>query len=616
MKRDDLWRLEFGARPFEGGVRFRVWAPRARRMAVEIKGAKPATVPMRREQGDVFEATVTGIGPGADYTYLIDGERERPDPVSRWQPHGVHGPSRVVDPDAYPWRDRDWTGLALDDYIIYELHTGTFTSEGTFDALATKLSYLRDLGITAVEPMPIAQFPGERNWGYDGAYPYAVQSSYGGPEGFKRMVDACHQSGLAVVLDVVYNHLGPEGNYLGEFAPCFSHNYRGPWGDALNFDGPDSDGVRRLFIENALYWLVEYHVDALRLDAIHGIFDFGARHLLTELGEQFRAEAKRLGRHAYLIAESDLDDVRVINPVEAGGYGLDAQWNDAFHHAMHAALTGDHHGYFADFGRLADIRKALEEGFVYDGRYSVYRRRRHGSSSAARPGRQFVVFTQNHDQVANALAGKRAAASLSVGEQKLAAMIMLCAPNLPMLFMGQEFGAITPFVYFTSFSDTELGRAVSEGRKKEYAHFPLGERFIDPQSPEAFTASRLDWSELTRAPHDDLLRFHRELIALRRGSRCLSNCRKDLTRVECDEAQKWLTIERSDPSGERALLLCNFEHDVREIPLAPDRSDTFRLAISGADTEAESPPPEIGPEQTSIALRGPCGVLYIGGSKP
>ncbi len=615
-KRDKRWRLEFGASVVEKGVRFRVWAPRVGNLAVVVKGPKRGVFPMRRAQGDVFEVTVENAGPGTNYVYLLDGERERPDPVSRWQPEDVHGPSRVVAPDSYAWRDRNWKGLALEDYVIYELHTGTFTPEGTFDAVVAKLPYLCELGITAVEPMPIAQFPGERNWGYDGAFPYAVQSSYGGPDGFKRFVDACHQAGLAVVLDVVYNHLGPEGNYLGEFAPCFSDRYRGPWGDALNFDGADSDGVRRLFIDNALYWLAEYHVDALRLDAIHGIFDFSARHFLQELGERFHAEAARLGRKAFLIAESDLDDVRVIKPVEAGGYGMDAQWNDAFHHALHSVMTGDRHGYFADYGRFEDLRKAIVEGFVYDGRYSVFRRRRHGSSSVDRPGRQFVVFTQNHDQVANALGGKRAAAMLSPGQQKLAAMLLMCAPNLPMLFMGQEFGATTPFVYFTSFHDPELARAVSEGRRKEYAHFPIGERFIDPQSPEAFAVSRLNWEEASRAPHDAMLAFHRELIALRRRLRCLANCRKDLTRVEYDEARRWIRIERADPSGERAILVCSLEPGMREIPLAPGLGGSLSLALFGADDGVERPLAEISGGRTSLALGGPGAALYIGGARP
>lgn len=615
-QRDERWRLEFGACVVERGVRFRVWAPRVSKLAVVLKGPKRGVFPMRHVGGGVFEATVEEAGEGTDYVYMLDGERERPDPVSRWQPEGVHGPSRVVDSDAYVWRDRAWKGIPLEDFIIYELHVGTFTPEGTFDALVAKLSHLRDLGLSAVEPMPIAQFPGERNWGYDGTYPYAPQSSYGGPGGFKRFVDACHQAGLAVVLDVVYNHLGPEGNYLGEFAPCFSDRYRGPWGDALNFDGADSDGVRRFFIENALYWIAEYHVDALRLDAIHGIFDFSARHFLEELGERVRAEAARLGRKAFLIAESDLDDVRVIKPPELGGYGLDAQWNDAFHHALHTTLTGDRHGYFADYGRLSDLRKAIVEGFVYDGRYSLFRKRRHGNSSADRPGQQFVVFTQNHDQVANALGGKRPAQMLSLGQQKLAAMILMCAPNLPMLFMGQEFGATTPFLYFTSFHDPELARAVSEGRKKEYAHFPLGERFVDPQSPEAFAVSKLDWGEMLRPPHDATLAFYGELIALRRSHRCLANCRKDLTRVGYDEVQRWVRIEREDPSGELAILTCNLSSEVREVPLVPGRKRVLGLALFGADSGVERPMAEISPERTSVALAGPGGALYIGGTSP
>ena len=326
---------------------------------------------MEREDDEVFRVLVPEQAASTDYLYVIDDSKERPDPVSRWQPEGVHGPSRVVDPKAFDWTDREWKGVPLDEYVIYELHVGTFTADGTFAGAIEKLEYLRDLGVSAVELMPVAEFPGARNWGYDGVYPYAAHSAYGGPGGLKKLVDACHRQGLAVVLDVVYNHLGPEGNYLADFGPYFTNRYLTPWGDAVNFDGPFSDGVRRYFVDNALYWLTEYHIDALRLDAIHGIFDFGTRHILGEIGEKFHAAAASLGRRAHLIAESDLSDVRVINPVEAGGHGLDAQWNDDFHHALLTVLTGARQGYFADFGRIVDLRKALRDGFVYDGRYSI-----------------------------------------------------------------------------------------------------------------------------------------------------------------------------------------------------------------------------------------------------
>ncbi|HVN30044.1 MAG TPA: alpha-amylase family glycosyl hydrolase, partial [Candidatus Binataceae bacterium] len=335
-------RLEFGARPLAPDrVQFRVWSPLAKQIAVKVVAPREIVQPMSRDADGNFSVVVEGIGAGADYMYVIDGNKERPDPVSRYQPNGVHRASRVVDPDGFRWRDAGWRGLPLHDYIIYELHIGTFTPAGTFDSAIEKLAYLRDAGITAIEIMPVAQFPGARNWGYDGVFPYAVQSSYGGPDGLKRLVDAAHGLGLAVIMDCVYNHLGPEGNYLPDFMPCFSHRCRSPWGEALNYDGPYSYGMRRYVIDNALLWLREYHIDALRLDAVHAIFDFGAKHVLAEMSERFHEEAAQLGRMAYLIVESDLDDVRVIEPLNEGGWGMDAQWHDAFHHAIHTAFTGD-----------------------------------------------------------------------------------------------------------------------------------------------------------------------------------------------------------------------------------------------------------------------------------
>ncbi|MGA9815144.1 MAG: alpha-amylase family glycosyl hydrolase, partial [Terriglobales bacterium] len=384
------WELRFGASLRDGNkAEFRVWAPNLTNLSVRIMsgnpGEHPRTIPMQQSSDSEFAVTVPQVGAGADYFYVLDGERERPDPVSRWQPAGVHGPSRIVYPASFSWSDQGWRGIPLQDFIIYELHTGAFTHEGTFESAIPRLPYLRDLGITAIEIMPVAEVPGTRNWGYDGASLYAPQSSYGGPTGLKRLVDACHQHGLAVVLDVVYNHLGPEGNYLPEFAPCFTDVHHTPWGKAINFDGPESDGVRRFIIDNALYWLTEYHVDALRLDAIHGIYDFGARHILDELSQAFQDQARCLQRQAWLIAESDLEDIRILNPRSAGGYALDAQWNDDFHHALHALLTGLREGFLMDFGGIADLSKSIADGFVFDWKYSRYRGRHFGSSSKHRP---------------------------------------------------------------------------------------------------------------------------------------------------------------------------------------------------------------------------------------
>lgn len=558
----------------EGGVQFRVWAPRLNSVSVVIQQPR-CEIPMHREGEGEFVAFAPGLAPGADYTYLTDAGAERPDPVSRFQPHGVHGPSRVVSPDAFPWTDQSWKGLPLKDYVIYELHTGTFTSQGTFEAIIPKLGYLRDLGITAIELMPVAEFPGKRNWGYDGVAPYAPQSSYGGPAALKTLINACHREGLAVVLDVVYNHLGPEGNYLAEFAPYFTDHYRTPWGGAINYDGPDSDGVRQYFIDNALYWLTEYHVDALRLDAIHGIFDFGARHILEALADAFHRQAGELGRLAWLIAESDLNDVRILKPVPAGGYGIDAQWSDDFHHSLYTVLTGDRHGYFVDFGEMRDLAKSLTEGFVYDGKHSLYRRRRHGSSSTDRPGQQFVVFTHNHDQIANALGGKRLSRLLSTEQQKLAAAVLLCAPFLPMLFMGQEYGELAPFHYFTDHGDPGLAEAVREGRRKETAALTSGE-FVDPQDPATFQEGKLNWNLVDVAPHAGIFRFYRDLLAARKRHASLSNCRKDLMRVA--HGHRWLTVERRDPSGERSLLIANFASRPETIP-APASGGAWALLL-------------------------------------
>jgi maltooligosyltrehalose trehalohydrolase len=621
-----LWRLRFGARPQDdGSTLFRVWAPLAESVAVKVVGDEARAVPMVRGDEDVFEARVAGVGAGADYFYLLDGERERPDPASRFQPAGVHGPSRVVCPEEFAWTDGDWRGIRLKDYIIYELHTGTFTPEGTFESVIPKLAHLKSLGVTAVELMPVAEFPGARNWGYDGAHLYAPQSTYGGPAGLKKLIDACHQEGLAFVLDVVYNHLGPEGNYLGEYAPVFSRTYKSPWGDALNFDGADSDGVRRHFIDNALYWLTEYHVDALRLDAVHAIFDSSPVHLLAELAAAFRREAHVLGRAAYTIAESDLNDVRVINPQGRGGWGLDAQWSDDFHHSLHAYLTKTGRGYFADFGRLADLAKAVGEGFVYDGRRSSFRRRRHGTSSAEQPGEQFVVCIQNHDQIANGYWGDRLSRLLSAEQHKLAAALLFAAPNVPMLFMGEEWGERAPFLYFTSHTDPGLGRAVREGRREEYASFVREEGemqssvggFADPQAEQTFLRSKLTWESLGESPQAEVLRFYRDLIATRKRYSCLSNCDKARARVRFDEGRRWLAVERGDADGTRAILLCNFAEAEQSIPVPAGDGATWQLVIwsgdarYGGDPTRSAPPAHVENATTEITLAGWGAALYI-----
>ncbi|MFL5304161.1 MAG: malto-oligosyltrehalose trehalohydrolase [Polyangia bacterium] len=592
------WRLERGAVVGPGGtVTFSAWAPRADKVSVQLlaaDGKVRGELPMERGERGVFTArTDLGQAPvGSDYKFVLPEKGPRPDPVSRHQPAGVHGPSRIVDPGTYGWTDQRWKGLPLEDLIFYELHVGTFTPAGTFAGVEEKLTYLRDLGVNAIELMPVNTFPGARNWGYDGAALYAPHEAYGGPEALRRLVDACHARGLALFLDVVYNHLGPEGNYLGDFGPYFTDRYRTPWGAALNFDGEDSDEVRRFFIDNALHWLTEYHVDGLRLDAVHGIYDFGARHVLRELADAFHGEAAALGRKGWLVAESDLNDTRVIRAAEAGGHGIDAQWSDDFHHAVHTLATGKGRGYFSDFGRAADVVKAVTTGYVYDGIYSAYRKRRHGNSSAAEPGMRFVIFNQNHDQIANACQGKRLAQLVGVDKQKVATAVLFSTPGLPMLFQGEEYAEDAPWDYFTSHTDKKLAEAVREGRHGEYLHLQEEgadvSSWADPQDQKTFDNTKLRWGTIEGAPHKDVLAFYRSLIALRKRLAPLRNARKDLTRAEGDEANKVVTIRRDDPSGAAAFTAANFGDRAADVRLPADGQ--WRLALaSSAQTPATEP---------------------------
>lgn len=577
------WRRgDIGAFPLENGAtRFRVWAPRVSRVAVEMEGGGRAPLPLAPEGNGYFSGEVPGVAHGDLYRYLLDGCDSYPDPASRFQPRGVHGPSRVVDHGRYRWRDREWRGIPLERYVIYELHVGTFTPPGTFDGVASRLDYLVELGVTALELMPVAQFPGERNWGYDGTFPFAPQNSYGGPEGLKRLVDACHARGLAVILDVVCNHLGPEGNYLHPYGPYFTDRYRTPWGDAVNYDGPDSDAVRHFFISSALLWVVEYHLDALRLDAIHGIFDFGARHFLGELAEELHGRERSLGRPVHLIAESDLNDVRVILPPERGGYGLDAQWNDDFHHALIALLTGERSGYFADFGSFGQVVKAFGEGFVLSGDYSLFRRRCHGSSSRECPPGRLVVFSQNHDQVGNRRRGDRSHERLTPAQLRLAAAAVLFSPCLPLIFMGEEYAEPAPFPYFVSHGDPELVAAVREGRRREFAPFSRQGEMPDPQDEATFRSAKLHGELHRHGEHAALFAFYRELIRLRRELLPVSRFRGGEMLLAADEERQLLSIRRQSTRGE-LLCLLNFGPTCRSVALPPGR---WRLFLSSPVAE-------------------------------
>ncbi len=603
------WQLDLGARPVgPDAVRFRVWAPKVTRMAVRLLG--PDGQPLPREPvplvpaGDGYhEGTVSDARAGLCYRYRLDDGLERPDPASRFQPQGVHGPSMIVDPDAFDWTDQGWTGRPLRELILYELHVGTFTPEGTFDAIIPRLDYLRDeVGVTAIELMPVAQFPGTRNWGYDGVYPYAPQSTYGGPEGLKRLVDACHAGGLAVCLDVVYNHLGPEGNYLACFGPYFTDRYRTPWGEAINYDGPDSDAVRHFFISNALYWVTEYHVDALRLDAIHGIFDSSARPLLRELAEAVHVQARALGRTVLVMAESDQNDVRVIAPAAQGGYGLDAQWNDDFHHALHARLTGERAGYYQDFGRLEQLATALQEGFVYTGQYSAYRRRRHGSSSRHRPAAQLVVFAQNHDQVGNRAQGDRLATQVPPEALRVAAAAVLLAPNVPLLFMGEEYGERAPFQYFTDHGDPALQEAVRQGRRREFAAFGWQAELPDPQAPATFERARLRLASRTDPERAALLRWYRALIALRRTVPALGTCDSvpPAHRVWTFEPESVLLLHRWHSSGPAALVVLSLSKHPVALTLR-EPVGTWRLRLDAGAPEFGGAGDAVVPATLSLA---------------
>jgi maltooligosyltrehalose trehalohydrolase len=525
-------------------ARFRVWAPKAEVVSV-VLGAHGRRVPMDGpDDRGWFQTDVEGVGHGDAYAFSLDGGDARPDPRSPWQPGGVHGASAVVDHAAFPWTDGGWRGgVPLADSVIYELHVGTFSPEGTFDGVIPRLRHLVDLGVTAVELLPVNEFPGRRGWGYDGVDLYAPHHAYGGPEGLKRLVDAAHDHGLSVVLDVVYNHLGPAGNHLPQFGPYFTDRYATPWGEAVNFDGADSDPVRELVIENVLMWLRDYHVDGLRLDAVHAILDTSATHILEEIAIRVDGLEAETGVPRFVVAESDLNDPRIVRDRDAGGYGMDAQWSDDFHHALHAVLTGERAGYYADFGSLAQLAKALGNAFVHDGTYSPFRRRRHGRPPTGLPATRFLGYLQNHDQVGNRATGERS--SMLVGPEllKVAAAVMICSPFVPMLFQGEEWGASTPFQYFTDHDDPELGRAVTEGRRREFAAFGWEPEDVpDPQDPETFRRSKLDWGELATPPHAGLLDWHRRLLAFRRATPALRDGRFDDVRVSFDEGGRWLLL--------------------------------------------------------------------------
>ncbi|ALF51963.1 malto-oligosyltrehalose trehalohydrolase [Nostoc piscinale CENA21] len=548
-----------------GECEFTVWSPTLNSVAVEILTPEPQLIPLKPQADGYWQIKVNDVYPGTLYRYQLNGQEAFADPASQFQPQGVHGASVVVD-HQFEWTDTTWTGVPLESMIFYELHVGTFTPEGTFAAIIPRLPELRELGINAIEIMPIAQFPGDdhiqsdlayRNWGYDGVYLYAVQNSYGSPADFKRFVNACHANGIAVVLDVVYNHFGPEGNYMGQFAPYFTKTYKTPWGNAMNFDDAYSQGVRNYFIQNALYWLGDFHIDALRLDAIQAIYDLGAKHFLWELAETVHNFSGGGTWKRHLIAESDLNNPQIVRPPELGGYGIDAQWSDDFHHALHTLLTGDRQGYYQDFGKCADLAKAYQDTFVYDWRYAPHRKRFHGISCRDRPLSQFSVCIQNHDQIGNQMKGERLSERISFAGLKLAAGAVLLSPYLPLLFMGEEYGETAPFIYFVSHSDPELIQSVRAGRKQEFEAFHYAEDPPDPESAQTFLRCKLNWELRHQGQHQVLWNWYRQLINLRQTHPALLNYDRDSIAATSDEDKKLVVVRRWCESDE-VVFAMNF----------------------------------------------------------
>jgi maltooligosyltrehalose trehalohydrolase len=525
--------------------RLEIWAPFARKLAVKLNGAvRPMHGP--DDQG-CWRTEVEDAEFGSDYCFVIDDDgNEYPDPRSQWQPYGVHGMSRLYDQQAFVWSDAGFQAPPLSSAIIYELHVGTFTREGTLDAAIGKLECLVELGVTHVEIMPVNAFAGEHGWGYDGVALFAVHEPYGGPDALKRFVNAAHGKGLSVLLDVVYNHFGPVGNYTGKFGPYIVDSHRTPWGGAVNLEDAGSHQVRRFFCDNALMWMRDYHIDGLRLDAVHAFVDRSAIHFLEKLSTEVETMSASLARRLVLIAESDLNDPRVVTPREAGGFGVDAQWSDDFHHALFTVLSPEPQtGYYEDFGDLGQLAQALEHTFVFDGNYSKFRNRVHGRAVGNISQHRFLGYVQNHDQVGNRAMGDRLREIAGFDRAKIAAAVVLMGPFIPMLFQGEEWAASSPFQYFADHDDPEMARLVSEGRKKEFAAFGWdAESIPDPEDPETFNRSKLNWEEKNAGEHAEMLAWYRALIRLRRGSRSLNNAEAGNTRVRFDRQSMWFTMDR------------------------------------------------------------------------
>jgi maltooligosyltrehalose trehalohydrolase len=547
-----LTKEKVGAFYQPGGSWFHCWAPLKNKLGLQIESSGSPVLPMKKKENGYWELMVNAA-PGTRYRFLPDDEGPFPDPASRSQPDGVHGASELIDQQLFVWKDNDWPGLSLGEMIIYEIHTGSFTDKHDFEGIRGRLDYLKNVGVNAIELMPVAQFPGQRNWGYDGVFPFAVQASYGGADELKNLVNEAHSKGIAVLLDVVYNHLGPDGNYLAHFAGYFTDKYKTFWGDSLNFDDAWSDGVKNYFLENAEMWLDEFHIDGLRLDAVHAFKDYSADHFVKQLKERALEVEKRTGRTKLLIAEIDLNDTRYLQEREKGGYGLDGQWTDEFHHALHSLLTGEKSGYYEDFGETAHLVKAFNHTYVYDGNYSVHRKRKFGSDARSFQYDRFVVFDQNHDQTGNRLKGDRLSTLVSFEALKLAAATVILSPYTPLLFMGEEYGEKNPFLFFVDHTRKELLETVSRGRKEEFAYFHHEAEFPDPGEEETFFKSVLSW-DYTGIPSDAMLRWYQWLIGFRKSRKAMQG-RERMNAAAESPADRLIILQRNFETDQIVIVL-------------------------------------------------------------
>lgn len=607
------WRLGLGAEVQEAGVRFRVWAPKHRRVEVVLEGREVEAFPLEPEDKGYFSGTVPGIGAGARYRYRFNNGGCYPDPCSRFQPEGPHGPSMVVDPGAYAWKDEGWQGALLSGQVIYEMHIGAFTPEGTFDAAAREIEELRRIGITMIELMPVAEFPGRWNWGYDGIDLYAPSHVYGDPEGLKRFVDTAHQHGMAVILDVVYNHVGPDGNYLKAFSDdYFTDRYQNEWGEPINFDGPNASEVREFFIRNACYWIAEFHLDGLRLDATQQIFDSSPRHVLADLSRRAREAARP--REIVLIGENECQHVILLAPVEKGGYGLDALWNDDFHHSARVALAGRREAYYTDYrGEAQEFISAVKRGFLYQGQHYMWQNKGRGSRVTTEPAAAFVHYIQNHDQIANHLRGERLNVLASPSRVRAITALLLLMPQTPLLFMGQEFGASSPFLFFADHNDS-LAPLIHKGRKEFLAQFPsyatpAAQREIpDPNVEETFLRTKLDFSE--REKHAEIYRLHEDLLKLRREDPILSlQLREEIDGAVLGPQAFVLRFFGSEEEDRLLIINLGPDLDLRPAPeplLAPVKPGGWRLVWSSDDPRYGGP--------GAVHPCGPDGWRLPGGS--